>query len=233
MTADRSPTMTEQEWLSTEDPEAMLKLLRSVPTYVKPGHVWKVPAISDRKVRLWVSACHLDIPPVGRDPHFSPDWLEGFATPDGIENVMHTATTWAIAGEPANTQRRQTLAKRAGFLRDVAGNPFRPASETSWIEDRRGGDRVRVFAPWLTQQVLLLAQACYDCVRVEPCKACESGYRSTVATGDNKIDNFAMMALADALEEAGCDSGDILSHLRSGAVHVRGCWAVDLILGKE
>jgi hypothetical protein len=39
--------------------------------------------------------------------------------------------------------------------------------------------------------------------------------------------------LADALEEAGCDNADILSHCRDSGVHVRGCWVVDLILGKE
>jgi hypothetical protein len=39
--------------------------------------------------------------------------------------------------------------------------------------------------------------------------------------------------LADALEDAGCDSNDILAHLRSAGPHVRGCWAVDLILDKS
>jgi hypothetical protein len=39
--------------------------------------------------------------------------------------------------------------------------------------------------------------------------------------------------LADALEEAGCDSADLLGHLRGPGPHVRGCWAVDLILGKS
>ena len=39
--------------------------------------------------------------------------------------------------------------------------------------------------------------------------------------------------LADALEDAGCDDSDILSHCRSGPVHVRGCWVVDLLLGKS
>jgi hypothetical protein len=38
--------------------------------------------------------------------------------------------------------------------------------------------------------------------------------------------------LADALEEAGCDHADILAHCRSGGAHVRGCWVVDLLLGK-
>jgi hypothetical protein len=39
--------------------------------------------------------------------------------------------------------------------------------------------------------------------------------------------------LADALEEAGCDAAELLTHLRGPGPHVRGCWAVDLLLGKE
>ncbi|HJT34677.1 MAG TPA: hypothetical protein VJ783_21805 [Pirellulales bacterium] len=39
--------------------------------------------------------------------------------------------------------------------------------------------------------------------------------------------------LADALEEAGCDDADIISHCRQRRPHVRGCWVVDLLLGKE
>jgi hypothetical protein len=39
--------------------------------------------------------------------------------------------------------------------------------------------------------------------------------------------------LADALEEAGCTNADILDHCRGLGPHVRGCWVVDLLLGKE
>jgi hypothetical protein len=39
--------------------------------------------------------------------------------------------------------------------------------------------------------------------------------------------------LADALEEAGCDASELLAHLRGLGPHVRGCWAVDLLLGKS
>ena len=43
-----------------------------------------------------------------------------------------------------------------------------------------------------------------------------------------------MPILADALQDAGCDNPDILNHLRdTNAAHVRGCWALDLVLGKE
>jgi hypothetical protein len=39
--------------------------------------------------------------------------------------------------------------------------------------------------------------------------------------------------LADALEDAGCSDEELLSHLRSAGPHVRGCWALDLLLDKE
>jgi hypothetical protein len=38
--------------------------------------------------------------------------------------------------------------------------------------------------------------------------------------------------LADALLDAGCEDADLLGHLRGPGPHVRGCWAVDLLLGK-
>lgn len=39
--------------------------------------------------------------------------------------------------------------------------------------------------------------------------------------------------LADALEDGGCDVAAILNHLRQPIRHVRGCWVVDDILGRE
>ena len=52
--------------------------------------------------------------------------------------------------------------------------------------------------------------------------------RSIYDNGD-----FGCLAvLADALEEAGCTNSDILDHCRKPGEHVRGCWVVDLVLGK-
>ena len=62
---------------------------------------------------------------------------------------------------------------------------------------------------WLTPTVLAIAQQMYD-----------------------TRDFGAMPILADALQDAGCDNDDILNHCRGPGPHVRGCWVVDLVLGK-
>jgi hypothetical protein len=56
----------------------------------------------------------------------------------------------------------------------------------------------------------------------------------SLATGiyaDRAFDRLPI--LADALEEAGCDHPDILTHCRGPGPHVRGCWVVDLVLDKS
>jgi hypothetical protein len=47
------------------------------------------------------------------------------------------------------------------------------------------------------------------------------------------LDDGRLAVLADALEEAGCTDTDIVGHLRGPGPHVRGCWPVDLCLGKS
>jgi hypothetical protein len=47
-----------------------------------------------------------------------------------------------------------------------------------------------------------------------------------------KLDKTRLAVLADALEEAGVASEEILSHCRSQSDHVRGCWLIDLLLGR-
>lgn len=38
--------------------------------------------------------------------------------------------------------------------------------------------------------------------------------------------------LADALQDAGCEAAELLAHCHGSGPHARGCWAVDLVLGK-
>jgi hypothetical protein len=75
---------------------------------------------------------------------------------------------------------------------------------------------VSINLAWQTPTVLSLAQAAYD-NRILPAGTLEPA---------------RLAVLADALEEAGCDNADILNHLRQPGEHVRGCWVVDLVLGK-
>jgi hypothetical protein len=56
---------------------------------------------------------------------------------------------------------------------------------------------------------------------------------SLAATIYDLYDFAPLHLLADLLEEAGCPEQSLLDHLRSPGPHVRGCWAVDLVLGKE
>lgn len=43
----------------------------------------------------------------------------------------------------------------------------------------------------------------------------------------------ALPILADALQDAGCEDTALLDHLRGPGPHARGCWVLDLILGKS
>lgn len=63
---------------------------------------------------------------------------------------------------------------------------------------------------WKTNNVVAIARYIYD-------------------TGDYG----SMPILADALEEAECTDLEVLSHCRHTQAHVRGCWVVDLLLGKD
>jgi hypothetical protein len=70
---------------------------------------------------------------------------------------------------------------------------------------------------WLSSTVAALAQASYDNRNLP----------------EGTLEPERLTVLTDALEDAGCDNADILSHLRGPGPHVRGCWAVDLLLGKK
>jgi hypothetical protein len=68
--------------------------------------------------------------------------------------------------------------------------------------------------------------------------AFEPAWRSdtavSLAMGMYESRDFGPMPiLADALQDAGCEHVDILTHCRDpNGTHVRGCWVVDLVLGK-
>jgi hypothetical protein len=58
------------------------------------------------------------------------------------------------------------------------------------------------------------------------------GVRDLAGWIDLSGDFDGLPALGDALEEAGCDGPEILEHCRRPGGHVRGCWALDAVLGR-
>jgi hypothetical protein len=95
------------------------------------------------------------------------------------------------------------------------------ATEEESDEEQKCCDQIRCilgnpFRPvsldpsWLTSTVVALAEGIY---------------------ADRAFDRLPI--LAGALEDAGCGHADILAHCRGDGPHARGCWVVDLVLGKE
>jgi hypothetical protein len=105
-------------------------------------------------------------------------------------------------------------------------NPGAASSDNEFSASRVAEERVQTeilrdifgnpFSPvaidpsWLTSDVVALATGIYD---------------------QRAFDR--MPILADALQDAGCDNEEVLNHCRGPGLHVRGCWAIDLLLRKE
>lgn len=228
--------MDEAAWLTSNDPAAMLHHIRD--------------RISDRQARLFSVAC-ADLFGLSAG-HYGGDG-ERIADPAG------KAGEWCRQS-PGGPSGRFTRPAVAALLREIVGNPFRPVT-LPWglcvhcgepMAQRVVGAHVAGPCPWLTADVLAVAQAAYaerlgsKCAACggkgnvrkaeiyasrwdrEECDACRGAGR----IDDGALDPVRLAVLADALEEAGA-SGEILAHLRSPAVHVRGCFAVDLVLGKS
>ena len=70
---------------------------------------------------------------------------------------------------------------------------------------------------WNDRAIPRLAEAIYEARRLP----------------EGTLDNAQLATLADALLKAGCDDEALIQHCRSEGPHVRGCWAVDLFLGKR
>lgn len=242
--------MTEQEWLESTDPDPML-------VYLERQH-----QASDRKLRLFVVACcrriwpHF-VSPLSRrvvelieevaDKHASEMELEEagekarqYAEDEGrYETEAIAAAAYSAANAIASYPTEKQIYVASTASQCVQTTAFWAAweeieaSEASPEEADRVGKNAKqlegshhaallreifgnVVVParfesaWTTPQALGMAQFIYD---------------------DLKFEDMAI--LADALEEAGCDNVDVLEHCRDEVPHVRGCWVVDLILGKE
>jgi hypothetical protein len=221
--------VTEAEWLAATNPGPMLGFLGD--------------RASERKLRLLAAACcrriwHLLIDERSRNAvAVAERFADGLATEAELASANLAARaaidvlrpgrsdTAAIAVVHANSADVSTLiragaaaytAARAADQRDDPANGTNWDAERGWqagvVRDVFGDPFCPVaFVPaWRTPTAAKLIQVIYN---------------------EQAFDRLPL--LADALEDAGCTDADLLGHLRSPGQHVRGCWAVDLVLGRE
>jgi hypothetical protein len=236
--------MIEQEWLACPDPTPMLDFVRD-----KVGdRKWR-----DRKLRLFGCACcrrtwHVLTDERSRNAiEASERFADRLITPRQIVaacgaaqkaalKVLNpggsdTALVEAVQAAHVVAKSAHTIPSRAqlmGWLPDAIVNRVLSCARAQGVPRSDECQHLAALLrevignpfrppqpvpppalPWNDGTVVRLAQTMYD---------------------EWAFDRLPI--LADALEEAGCDSADILSHCRGPGPHVRGCWVVDAILGK-
>lgn len=253
----RGRAMTETDWLATTDPCKVAKFCRG---RVEPlrfrwlaldwvGRIRQfIPEEDDRRYfdafAAWMAGTGEHPDQVCPGPHYhalvrwvhyvesaivSVEWLR--------RNDPMTASAWAAEslaeyrprgeGESidATKTHRPRSAKKLAILK--AEQDERQRRERMAWEERH--DRVR---REFCEQFRCVSGDPFRPVAFDPRWLSETAV--ALATGIYAERAFDRMPiLADALEEAGCDDADVLSHCRGPGPHVRGCWVVDRVLGKE
>lgn len=123
--------------------------------------------------------------------------------------------------------------KRAELLREIIGNPFYHL-ECDWVQSN---DIITLLHSVLMSIdnkigicIACSGEGCSGNIGYsdEPLLRCDGSGERRLYTGT--ADNVTMFALADALEEAGCQNSFLLDHLRlDKAQHYCGCWALRFI----
>jgi hypothetical protein len=222
--------MTEAEWLACDDPEPMLVFLGGRP--------------SERKVRLFACACcrrlgHLFLADECRQAvEVAERFADGGASEEQLRQAhrlasrAHDAFRWRAHAAPfAATQhplwREEDGVEPAGYAwlaSTVRTASLRPDGSEVGGEGQAQADLLRC----------VLGNPFRPPPSVNPAwLAWEAGTVPKLAAAAYEERAFERLpVLADALEEAGCAEAELLGHLRGPGPHARGCWALDLLLGK-
>lgn len=229
--------MTEADWLICTEPQSMLKFLRG--------------KASDRKLRLFTCACCRRIWHLMEDERSrkAVEVLERCV--DGPENDDE----WQRAGTAADEARHEferdnpehqgpaasadSCARWAAYYINFTNRPEWSSSHAAmamvWEKIQQGIHHRVAQVQERTHECSLLRDLFGNPFRSSPiAPSWQTPAVITVAGhlyDDRAFDRLPV--LADALEEAGCHDEAILAHCRSRGPHVRGCWVVDLILGKS
>lgn len=234
--------LTAREWHASPDPERLLMAMRDGP-----------PA--DRQLVLFAAACcrrvwHLMADDRARHcVETAERFFDGLASrAEWAEAGRAARDAWADSADPwAGESPGQTAARMALHAATTAAHHLGPdglrGQPGLWafaVAVATSIEAARAVLPRYTDSPERPAQADllrdivgdpFEPVTFDP--AWVSPLAVDLARGIYDGDAFDRLpVLADALEEAGCADTRLLTHCRSGGTHVRGCWAVDGVLGR-
>jgi hypothetical protein len=223
--------MTEAEWLSSTDPRPMLEFLRNSDS------------ASKRKLRLFAVACCRRIEPhLDEHGRNAVDVAELFA--DGLASDGELASAERSTYMDWNQEPYLTM----GFTPadDALDAAWSAAKDDSFRASRDTSEHARNTIHWSSEQVEYDREVAIQCKQLRdivgnPFRATPAIAPAwlapeviTLARAIYDVRAFERLPLlVDTLEAAGSTGADILAHCRSQTDHVRGCWVVDLLLGKE
>jgi hypothetical protein len=225
--------MTEAEWLACNDPRPMLEFLGR--------------KTSRRKLRLFASGCARRVAHHLADPrsHCALDVAERYADRGKrgppTRNQLQKAELEAYAvARSLNGTPNFWLWNAAQAATEVASfSAFRAAegaaAQAAFSFGRREAEERAVQASLLRCVFGSPFRPCRfdDVTRTAAITSLAEAVYAERELPSCHLDSSRLAVLSDALEETGCTDADILSHLRSPVLHVRGCWPLDLILGKS
>jgi hypothetical protein len=245
--------MTENEWLTSDDLTSMLMFLHGKLS-VRKSRLFglaccrRMPGLfPDRATQAVLLTAER--------------FADGIATDEGLIAVMRRAGGDEVQpGLPGHLQIPpwwQMVASALGpmtnagwLVQHVIRHVHDAANDRQAVRRAAGGEEIRA-----AREAWAKAQAAASRMQADLCrllrdvfsyqvKTCEPGWLTSDVLGlactayeeralpSGELDFVRLAVLADALEEAGCEDTAILGHLRAPGVHIRGCWGVDLIIGR-
>jgi hypothetical protein len=256
--------MTEEEWLTSNNAQAMCDFMYSTRTNWKSRWQGWIQAkrfrVSERRWRLIeLATCELvaeqaDIP--GLEPllHLARRHAEGHLPPAELRMARSEVSTWidelgsgmfelSLSGEE---QAYRVAAAMGRLLARVSSDDPVLSAQAECTQERADQLRARLrlenLGTILNPDDRDLASVIRDILgnpfrpeRIDPTWLVANDGAACRLAQDivANCSNSELPILADALEDAGCASDAILSHCRTPQRHVRGCWVVDLLLGRE
>jgi hypothetical protein len=215
--------MTEAEWNRCSDPWEMLEFLRNTSR------------ASDRKLRLFAVGCcrRLEAELPDQSSWDVVHLAEGYADGNGTDQDLMEARRDAEESFRRHMAAFAAVQVTAPLAWDAAMGAVEAVDYLGWEYYEEGEEREQGQTGLLRD---LFGPLPFRAVAIDPAwLGWNDGTVRRIAEGIYEERAFERMPiLADALEDAGCDSEEILAHCRQpGAVHVRGCWVVDRLLAKE